>query len=116
MNNLNLGLADILLISPMIALFLFSLVPITLKTLRGNQEQQPLATLIEALIGLLVTVGLYVIFAKHNASAAPTAFNGQLIFDGMTTWASIIAVVVAGARRGLARASGGGGRGGEAGV
>ncbi len=97
MNNLNLGLADILLISPMIALFLFSLVPITLKTLRGNHEQQPLATLIEALIGLLVTVGLYVIFAKHNASAAPTAFNGQLIFDGMTTWASIIAIVLGGA-------------------
>jgi NADH-quinone oxidoreductase subunit N len=92
--NINIGLTDILLTSPMIALFLFSLVPITIKTLRGNREQIPAATLIESLIGLFVTAGLVVLFGGVVGDTAPTAFNGQLIFDGLTTWMSLIAIVI----------------------
>jgi NADH-quinone oxidoreductase subunit N len=94
--NINIGLPDILLTSPMIALFLFSLVPITIKILRGNKEQLPLATLIEVLIGLVVTAGLTIIFGHQTGAAAPTAFNGQLLFDGLTTWMSLIAILVGG--------------------
>jgi NADH-quinone oxidoreductase subunit N len=97
-NVVNVGLADILLISPMIALFLFSLVPLTIKVLRGNREQNPAATLVETLIGLIVTAGLLVLFGGANLpGGAPTAFNSQLIFDGLTQWVGLIAVIIAAA-------------------
>ena len=43
----NIGIGDILLISPMIMLFLASIIPITIKVLRGNVEHSPSATLIQ---------------------------------------------------------------------
>lgn len=93
---ITVGLADILLISPMIALFVFSLIPLTIKVLRGNREQNPVATIIEALIGLILTAGLVMVFGGQTAAGAPTAFNGQLLFDGLTQWMSVIAVVITG--------------------
>lgn len=89
--NINFGLSDVLLISPLIALFLFSLLPITIKVLRGNIEQSPAATLIEALIGLTLAAGLLIVFG----GSGKTAFNGQLVFDGLTQWMGLIAVVAA---------------------
>ena len=96
-NTINIGITDILLISPMIILFLFSLIPLTIKVLRGNKEQNPVASIIEVLIGLTLTAGLLVIFGGENSSGAPTAFNGQLIFDGLTQWIGVVAVTIAGA-------------------
>ncbi|MFZ3230132.1 MAG: NADH-quinone oxidoreductase subunit N [Pseudobdellovibrio sp.] len=90
--NITIGLSDILLISPLIALFLFSLIPITIKVLRGNVEQSPTATIIEALIGLTLTAGLLIVFG----GSGKTAFNGQLVFDGLTQWMGLIAVTAAG--------------------
>jgi NADH-quinone oxidoreductase subunit N len=89
---MNLTMSDILLISPMIALFLFSLIPLTIKVLRGNVEQSPTATIIEAIIGLTLTAGLLIVFG----GSGKTAFNGQLVFDGLTQWMGLIAVVAAG--------------------
>ncbi len=89
--NITFGLSDVLLISPLIALFLFSLLPITIKVLRGNSEQSPAATLIEALIGLTLAAGLLIVFG----GSGKTAFNGQLVFDGLTQWMGLIAVVAA---------------------
>lgn len=94
-NAVSVGIADVLLVSPMIALFLFSLVPLTIKVLRGNREQNPAATLVETLIGLLVTAGLLILFGGANlVGGAPTAFNSQLIFDGLTQWVGLIAVII----------------------
>ncbi len=89
---MNISMADILLISPMIALFLFSLIPLTIKVLRGNVEQSPTATIIEAIIGLTLTAGLLIVFG----GSGKTAFNGQLVFDGLTQWMGLIAVGAAG--------------------
>ncbi len=86
--NITFGLSDILLISPLIALFVFSLIPITIKVLRGNVEQSAAATTIEALIGLTLAAGLLIIFG----GSGKTAFNGQLVFDGLTQWMGLIAV------------------------
>ncbi len=85
------SLSDILLISPLIALFLFSLIPIAIKVLRGNIEQSPAATIIEALIGLTLAAGLLIVFG----GSGKTAFNGQLVFDGLTQWMGLIAVIAA---------------------
>ena len=89
--NITVGITDILLTSPLISLFLFSLIPLTIKVLRGNKEQNPAATLTIALIGLSVTAGLMVIFGGSDK----TAFNNQLLFDGLTLWASLIAIMAA---------------------
>lgn len=88
-----IGIADILLISPMLALFLMSLVPITIKVLRGNKEQPPLAVLAQGLLGIFAALGLLMVFG----GAGKTAFNNALIFDGVTVWMGIIAVASAGA-------------------
>lgn len=90
---MTVGLSDILLISPMIALFLVSLVPITIKVLRGNQEQPALATLSQALIGMVAAMGLLLVFGGPGK----TAFNNTLIFDGVTQWMGMIAIGAAAA-------------------
>ncbi len=87
------AMSDILLVSPMIAIFLASLIPITMKVLRGNREQPAMVTLTQALIGLVVGVGLLVVFG----GAGKTAFNNGLVFDGITQWMGVIALVAAGA-------------------
>jgi NADH-quinone oxidoreductase subunit N len=97
MNTVNFGLEDILLTSPMIAIFLFSLIPLTIKILRKNVEQVHLATVIEVLIGLAVTATLTLIFDGESHQGSPTAFGGQLIFDGLTMWSTLIALLMAGA-------------------
>lgn len=91
--SINVGLSDILLVSPMIAIFLASLIPITTKVLRGNREQHSLVTLTQALIGLIIGVGLLVVFG----GAGKTAFSNGLIFDGVTQWMGVIALLGAGA-------------------
>lgn len=95
LNNVNVGISDLLLISPMIILFLFSLLPITIKILKGNKEPSPTSTIIEALVGLAVAAALLIIFggAGQPMQTVPSAFNGQLVFDGLTQWMGLIAVI-----------------------
>ena len=87
--NITIGLTDVLLASPLIVLFLFSLIPLTIKTVKGNEEQNPAATIIIALIGLAVTAGLLLVFGGSDK----TAFNNQLLFDGLTQWSALIAIL-----------------------
>lgn len=86
-------LKDMLLISPMIAIFLISLVPLTAKVLRGNKEQNPLATLTQGLIAVVVGIVLLLVFGGSGTSA----FNQLLVFDGVTMWMGGIALAAGGA-------------------
>lgn len=90
--NMSFNVNDLLLVSPMIALFLTSLIPLTIKVLRGNQEQPPLATLAQGLIGIIAAIGLLLVFGGPGK----TAFSNALIFDGVTQWMGIIAMAAAG--------------------
>lgn len=90
--NTQVTINDLILVSPMIALFLVSLIPITLKVLRGNREGNALSTLIQGLIGLVVAAGLLGIF---SGATGATAFNHSLIFDGITQWMGMIALAAA---------------------
>jgi NADH-quinone oxidoreductase subunit N len=76
----------------MIALFLISLIPITVKVLRGNVEQAPLATLTQGLLGIITAIGLTFIFG----GAGLTAFSNSLLFDGVSMWMGVIALASAG--------------------
>ncbi len=86
---------DITLVTPMIAIFLTSLIPITIKVLRGNREQNPLATLIQSLSGLLIALGLLVVVGSIADGAA--AFSNALLFDPITQWMGAVAIIAAGA-------------------
>lgn len=86
------GYPDLFLVSPMIALFLISLIPITVKVLRGNVEQAPLATLTQGLLGVITAIGLTLIFG----GAGLTAFSNSLLFDGVSMWMGVIALASAG--------------------
>lgn len=89
--NMTIGIGDILLISPMIALFLASIIPITVKVLKGNVEQSPTATLIQGLGGIFASVILLLIV---SGSGAP-AFANALVMDGITRWMGLIALLSA---------------------
>lgn len=88
--NSMVGIKDLLLTSPLIAIFLFSLVPITVKVLRGNEEQPYFATLLQGLLGLIVGTVLLILFGGGNK----TAFFGSLVFDGVTQWFGAAALLI----------------------
>lgn len=89
-----IGLGDIFRVSPLIALFLASLIPITSKVLRGNVEQPPLATLIQGLGGLIAAaILLLTVYAMVGTSSNPTAFAGALVLDGVTASVGLLTLV-----------------------
>jgi NADH-quinone oxidoreductase subunit N len=92
MENL-VSIKDIGLISPLIAIFLTSLVPITIKVMRGNKEQKAFTVLVEALLGLGVAISLIGFQASDNIVSA---FMGSLLFDGGTKIVSIVLCILAG--------------------
>jgi NADH-quinone oxidoreductase subunit N len=92
--NSSVALLDILKVSPMIALFLVSLIPITVKVLRGNVEQAPMATLIQGMGGIVAAIVL--MFFVHEVFMGLPAFSNALVFDGVTKWMGLIALFAAG--------------------
>lgn len=88
--KVDFSLSDILLISPMIALFVFSLIPITIKVLKRNQEQTAFASLSQGLVGIMIAIGLLVVFGGGDKN---TAFSNMLLFDGISQWMGIIALL-----------------------
>lgn len=88
--NTQVGVVDIIRITPLIILFLLSLVPITVKVLRGNREQAPVATLIQGLLGIGLSF-LTLVFIV--GSPKETAFLNALVFDGVTLWVGGAALV-----------------------
>ena len=81
---------DLLLVSPLIALFLASLVPLTMKVLRGNQEPNSFAVLLYGLVGCVAASGL----AIANYGVNKMAFDRALVFDGLSTWISVIVLLI----------------------
>jgi NADH-quinone oxidoreductase subunit N len=87
--NSSVGLGDLLLISPFLLLFLTSLLPITIKVLRGNREQAPMATLLQALTGVLAAAVLMLVVSGSGTGA----FSNALVFDGLTKWIGVIGLM-----------------------
>ncbi len=93
MSSFNIGLPDLLLVSPMIALFIASLIPITIKVMRGNSEQSATATLTQGIGGIIAAMILLILVSGSGS----TAFANALVFDGVTTWMGVIALFSAAA-------------------
>jgi NADH-quinone oxidoreductase subunit N len=90
MMNIEFGLVDFLLVSPAIAIFITSCIPLLIKVLRGNKDQNSLATLVYAYVGIFAGIGL--VFPTLGTER--TAFQGALVFDGISSFASIIILLV----------------------
>jgi NADH-quinone oxidoreductase subunit N len=99
--EIQFGLVDFLLISPAVALFIFSCIPLLIKVLRGNVEQNTFATLIYGYMGLIIAAGLTV----ATMGSERTAFEGALVFDGLSGFVSLILLMVAAVGLTLARDS-----------
>ena len=91
--KIDIGMADIIRISPLIAIFLSSLIPLTSKLFNNNKEPSNLITLIQGIGGLIIGLVLLTIVG----GSGETAFNKALVFDSITLWMGIIAIGSAGA-------------------
>lgn len=87
------GASDLILIAPLIVLFITSLVPITVKVLLGNKEQPLMATVTQALVGVLVAL-IFVIMQWESGTAY--GFAQALIFDGISNWATLMVLLITG--------------------
>lgn len=87
---ISIGLEDLLRVAPLIVLFLTSLIPITIKVLRGNNEPNSLVALAIGIVGVVTSAMLMWIFAGHGHHA----FSKALVFDGLTFWVGSAALIV----------------------
>lgn len=88
--QMNLGWIDFLLVSPAIALFIVSLIPLAIKVLRGNEEQNAFATLLYGYMGVIVAGGLMVATFGMNQAA----FENALVFDGISSIAGMVVLLM----------------------
>lgn len=88
--EIQFGLIDLVLVSPAAALFLASCIPLLIKVLRGNREQNSFATLVYGYVGLTFAAGL----TLFNMGTERSAFEGALVFDGLSSFTAIIIILV----------------------
>jgi NADH-quinone oxidoreductase subunit N len=89
--QIEFGLIDLMLVAPALALVLASCIPLLIKVLRGNREQNTFATLIYAYMGLVAAAG----FALFTMGTERAVFDGALVFDGISSFTTLIIVFIA---------------------
>ena len=90
-----IGLADVLAVTPLIVLFLASLIPITVKVFRGNVEQPPLATLLQGLGGIIAAAILMItVYKLVSGQTNPTSFANALVMDGVTISVGLLVLFI----------------------
>ncbi|MBT4760164.1 MAG: NADH-quinone oxidoreductase subunit N [Bdellovibrionaceae bacterium] len=87
---------DLYLLSPMILLFIFSLVPVFTKVLNKNNEPSDMMSLYLPLIGIvfafIATCGIILI--KIVNGAPKLIFSGSIMVDGLAMWSVIIVLFI----------------------
>jgi NADH-quinone oxidoreductase subunit N len=84
-------LQDLLIVSPLLALFFSSFMPLLIKVFRKNKEPDPFTTLMYSFMGLLVAIGL----TTSMKGLHVTAFSGAISWDGVSSWGSYLVYMVA---------------------
>lgn len=91
--------ADLLVISPLVVLFIASLIPISVKAFRGR-EMNHFVALVWSIVGIVGAAGLNISLVsgywKLSSMNFVTAFSGGLIIDGISVWSAYVLYVVAG--------------------
>ena len=85
---------DLAIGSPLLALFMISLIPLLIKVVRGNREPNPFSTLTYGILGLVVAAGLTV--AIGGGVKSTLAFSDAIVFDGISVWMSCLVYFIAG--------------------
>lgn len=88
--EVNFRLFDLLLVAPAIFLFIFSLVPLLMKVMRGNREQNSFATLLYAYVGIVNAIGFLILGTGKERAA----FDGALVFDGISSFTGLVVLAV----------------------
>ncbi len=90
--NFSIPLVDFICISPAIILFLASLIPLTLKVLRGNREPDSYMALAYAILGCIAAAGAAI--SLHPKSTPTYHFSSALIFDGVSIYVSVVICMI----------------------
>jgi NADH-quinone oxidoreductase subunit N len=77
--SVNFQLVDLLLVSPAIALFIASLIPLSVKAFGRGRTSKSMSSVLYGLIGLTIAGGLTI----SNYGINQTAFSKSLVFDGI---------------------------------
>ena len=77
--NFSFEMKDLFLISPLLCLFFFSLIPITAKVLNGNKEPKGIFSVLLPILGLLISSGLGVGALFYNIIQGE--YHRSLIFS-----------------------------------
>lgn len=88
-----LPIEDLICIAPVFLIFLASLVPLTLKVLRGNSEAHPTAAIGYALVGLIAALfSSLIVYSSHTTGFF--AFSNALVFDGISVFATVMVCLI----------------------
>lgn len=91
---------DLLLVSPLLILFVASIIPISMKAFVGENAVQPISILFTGLVGLVAAAGLTVSVVNSYWSFSSTnfveAFHGTLLVDGIAIWSNYIIYIIVG--------------------
>lgn len=97
---MNFNVSELIIVSPLVWLFIASIIPMTIKAFRDGQEMNPLTSLMYAVFGLVGAAGLTLSAVKGFWSLSELnfveAFSEAIIVDGITVWGSYIIFVVVG--------------------
>lgn len=93
------NLTELLVISPLVAMFLGSIIPISVKAFRG-QPMSPFASLFWAIVAVVAAAGLNITFVsgfwKFSGLNYMTVFSGALLVDGIAVWSAYIIYIITG--------------------
>ena len=84
------SMRDMLIVAPMAAMFLISIIPLMLKPFLGNREPNPFTILVYNFIGLIVAAGLTASLFGHSFQGKTLAFSNAIVLDGTTVWMSYL--------------------------
>lgn len=97
---MSFNIHDLVAISPLICLFITSIIPITVKAFRNGKEMNPFTALLYSTFGLVAAAGLTLSavksFWKISELNFVEAFSKAIIIDGITVWACYVIFVVVG--------------------
>lgn len=97
---MNFNVSELIVVSPLIWLFVASIIPITIKAFRDGQEMQPFTALMYGIFGMVGAAGLTLSavkgFWKISNQNFVEAFSKAIVVDGITVWGSYIIFVVVG--------------------
>ncbi len=89
--DVNFGLFDLWVVSPLIALFLFSILPLTIKVLSQNKEGNPFIPMTIGVLGVVVAAALMGTFRDLGGAVA---FQQSLVFDSISSQVGFLVLAV----------------------